>query len=271
MAYRTLKYMKKELPEGFVKVDKKTIQSRLSPILQELIELADREGIKLYLIFGSLLGYERHEKSFIPWDDDIDVTVSYWDRDKLARAIEKHKKLPINSLKRRVDRDWPGLSFSSDKYDVVGNSYFEKGIFTRYSIDIFEYANFSNKNDHKKIKRIVGCLFMKKSTGGGLQRLVRILMLPIPKKLLVKLLHKREKKLIKKGGAYEWTIIDDVKKSWHTTFDGSDKKGKFENIEIFLPHDSDVFLKSRYSDWKKVPSEKSINWNTHFYGERKNS
>lgn len=269
MGYRTIKYMKMDLPDGFKRVDKKTVQSRMSPLLKELMEIAKKEGIKIYLVFGNLLGYERHNKSFIPWDDDIDVAVSYWDRDRLARAIEKSKKLKTGYFGTKETREWPGLYLSNKKFDVICSGYFEEGVLSEYSIDVFEYANFKRKNDHKKIKRILGYIFMKNSTGGGLQKLVRMLLLPFPKKFFVRLLHKRENKLIVKNGEYEWVIIDDVKDSWKTTFDDSSKKGLFNNIPVYLPNNSEIFLESRYGDWEKIPDEKSINWNTHYFGERK--
>lgn len=269
MAYRTLKYMKKDLPEGFTRVDKKTIQSRMTPILQELMEVADKAGVKLYLFFGNLLGYERHNKSFIPWDDDIDVIVSYWDRDKLARAIEKHKNFPNNILKTKETREWPGMSFSRGDYDVITSWYYEKNELSRYSIDIFEYANFEKKNDHKKIKRVLNLLFMKNSAGGGLQKLVRFLIYPLPKKWLINKLHKRERKFIKKDGQFEWVIIDDIKTSWSSTFNNSKKTGKFEGVKVWLPDDSNIFLNAVYGDWKKKPDVNKVDWNSHFFGERK--
>lgn len=269
MGYRTNKYLKMDLPKGFVRADKKVVQSRMTPLLKELMDIAENEGIKIYLVFGNLIGYERHNKKFVPWDDDIDVAVSYWDRDKLARAIEKHHNLKNGYFGTRTTRSWPGLTLYSEDYEVVSSSFYETGNLTKYSLDIFELANFKNKRDHLKIKRALGYLFMKKSTGGGLQKLVRLLMFPIPKSLLVSLLHKREKRLIKKDGDYEWILIDDVKKSWRTTFKNSNRKGKFEGIKVYLPKESNIFLEARYGDWKTIPNKKSIDWNTHYFGERK--
>ena len=43
-------------------------------VLQNVMEVADRHGIQLWLAYGSLLGAVRHG-GYIPWDDDIDVCV----------------------------------------------------------------------------------------------------------------------------------------------------------------------------------------------------
>ena len=51
-------------------------------ILKKLDEVCENNGLKYYLAFGTCLGALRH-KGFIPWDDDIDVLMSY---DEIGRA-----------------------------------------------------------------------------------------------------------------------------------------------------------------------------------------
>ena len=51
-------------------------------ILKKLDEVCENNGLKYYLAFGTCLGALCH-KGFIPWDDDIDVLMSY---DEIGRA-----------------------------------------------------------------------------------------------------------------------------------------------------------------------------------------
>lgn len=51
-------------------------------LLGELLRVCEENGLKLYLIYGSLLGAVRHG-GVIPWDDDIDVALSRADYNKL--------------------------------------------------------------------------------------------------------------------------------------------------------------------------------------------
>lgn len=43
-------------------------------LLSEILEVADRHSIYVWLDFGSLLGAVRHH-GYVPWDDDIDISV----------------------------------------------------------------------------------------------------------------------------------------------------------------------------------------------------
>lgn len=58
-------------------------------LIKKLHEVCHKYGIKYFYDSGSLLGAVRH-KSFIPWDDDIDVAITRNDFDKLL-AVPKEE------------------------------------------------------------------------------------------------------------------------------------------------------------------------------------
>ena len=61
-------------------------------LLDSFIEMCGREGLRVYLCAGSLLGAVRHE-GFIPWDDDIDLMMPRADFERL-RDITTVASLP---------------------------------------------------------------------------------------------------------------------------------------------------------------------------------
>lgn len=57
-------------------------QNKLTNILKWFHNFCEKNGIRYYIIAGTMLGAVRH-KGFIPWDDDIDVGVPRKDYEKL--------------------------------------------------------------------------------------------------------------------------------------------------------------------------------------------
>lgn len=55
-------------------------------ILDYIVSLCKENSIPYYLSYGSLLGAIRH-KGFIPWDDDIDISLLRPDYDRLIKAL----------------------------------------------------------------------------------------------------------------------------------------------------------------------------------------
>lgn len=52
-------------------------------ILREFVRVCEIRGLRYYLAYGTLLGAVRH-RGFIPWDDDIDVTMPRDDYNRFA-------------------------------------------------------------------------------------------------------------------------------------------------------------------------------------------
>lgn len=57
-------------------------------LLKEFDRVCRKYNIKYNINFGTLIGAMRHG-GFIPWDDDIDITMYYEDCDKLSEIMEK--------------------------------------------------------------------------------------------------------------------------------------------------------------------------------------
>lgn len=63
-------------------------QLRMLDILVEIDKICRRHEISYWIDFGTLLGAVRH-KGFIPWDDDLDITILQKDRRKLCRYLKE--------------------------------------------------------------------------------------------------------------------------------------------------------------------------------------
>lgn len=67
-------FYKKEIRKGFeISTMMKRCWAAEMEVLQAIIDICHRHGLRYYAEAGTLLGAVR-EKGFIPWDDDIDIT-----------------------------------------------------------------------------------------------------------------------------------------------------------------------------------------------------
>ena len=69
---------------------------KLFNLFELLVKKLDENNIKYFLIGGGLIGYYRHNKSFIPWDDDIDIVIFEEDRDKFHNLVKEMIKEDSN-------------------------------------------------------------------------------------------------------------------------------------------------------------------------------
>ena len=57
-------------------------------ILQDFMRFCEEHNLRYFIAGGALIGVMRH-KGFIPWDDDIDVSMPRPDYDKFISLKEK--------------------------------------------------------------------------------------------------------------------------------------------------------------------------------------
>ena len=85
------------------KLSLREIQQRELDLMIEFDRIARKYNLKYSMWTGTLLGAVRH-KGFIPWDDDIDVTMPRPDYERLIR-LNKKKKLWSSHVKLKCFED----------------------------------------------------------------------------------------------------------------------------------------------------------------------
>jgi len=81
----------------------RTVQMVGSYMLRQFKRICEENEITYWLSFGTLLGAARHE-GFIPWDDDIDVSLLRKDFERLRSVLEKDDHFDLRSYYSEAGR-----------------------------------------------------------------------------------------------------------------------------------------------------------------------
>lgn len=119
-------------------------------LLRHFAQQCERNGLRYFLSAGTMLGAIRH-KGFIPWDDDIDVTMPredyerYW---KLFGTINDCANISLTSY-RDKSSIYPFFKLV-DNRTIVFEQYVDKRYSTGVWIDIFPIDGVPNEKLYKE-------------------------------------------------------------------------------------------------------------------------
>ena len=133
------------------------LQKTLLLMMQDVHDVCVRNNIRYSLYGGSCLGAVRH-KGFIPWDDDIDITMHRDDWEKFKLCFDKELgENYVMEAPRYGNKDckttWAKVYKKGTILEEINdvNAPYEKGIF----VDIFFYDNVSDNKIIRKFDSIV--------------------------------------------------------------------------------------------------------------------
>ena len=249
-------------------------------ILLELDRVCRKHNLRYYVVGGTLIGAVRH-KGFIPWDDDIDVSMPRKDFDKLCKIAKDEFGSKYFLQSRKTDKNCyfhyaklrkEGTYFGEDKFE---HTPLHKGIF----MDIFplDYIP-DNKLVQKFIFRGFSCLtgficskektseFLYENMSPPLIVIFRLLQCILPKFLLLfmrSLLAKISNTFSKKrllaslAGFHGYPMEISPEKWWA---EGCDLE--FEGVKVMAPKEYHTLLTHMFGDYMQLPApEDRINHN----------
>lgn len=239
-------------------------------ILKKVVDLCEKNDIKYFLHYGTLLGSIRHQ-GFIPWDDDIDITMKRNDYN-LFLDIAKNKlseeffvqhyttdknytrviiKIRLNST-THIEPAFEGVDIHQGVYidifplDLASNSKIKRK-FNKQTLMMLSRI-LSTRNSTKVINNPV-----KKA----IKSIIRPFLLLLPKRYINMLFDvistwdESGDYLACYTGAYN-IDKDTYPKSW---FDDEDTFMMFEGNSYRVPSEYDLILSKLYGNYLELPPE----------------
>ncbi|ERK56255.1 LICD family protein [Gemella bergeri ATCC 700627] len=269
--------MMKEIAKQLTESELKNIQRVLLVILDDIIEICEKNKIDFVLIGGSAIGAVRHQ-GFIPWDDDIDIAMTREGFEKFIDIISaqySHKYSMLNPAEEQnYGRVIPKIRLKGTTYrTVLEQDLDDVGVF----IDIFIIENvFDNKllkhihgigslvlgfllscrrkyknkkNDDKNIRKYIG----------GLISFIRIETLATRYDVW--------NRMCKNNNSKEVTVPVDKFHFYGEIEKRSDVEKlipvNFEGRNCYIFSNYDDYLMRRYGNYMKIPPEKERVWNQY--------
>lgn len=246
----------------------KRLQEYQIEMLRTVDRICEKNNIKYYLTWGSALGAIRHG-GFIPWDDDIDISMTWDDYKKFeeiaqselgdkyfyqSQETDKHcfttwNKIRINnttSMEKHLKHIKCHYGICMDIFPIVGvpNSRFKRLI---QRIQVLIYRVFSYER----------YLTNKKSEGNTLFRIIYgIFPIKFKEYIMKKTLQHITKYDI--NSCYEWVefLSGNFKEmTLKREIFGNGTKVMFEDMETIIPEKYDEYLRHFYKDYMILPPE----------------
>ena len=225
---------------------------RMLDILQIIDAIFAKHHIDYYLDGGTLLGAVRHG-GFIPWDDDVDISVRREDYYRIKRVLQE--ELPDNLIFQDRFTDWNfPLTIAKvrdrNSYlyeDVWTDKLKEKGIF----VDIIPMEKIPSWSWKQKLDYWYGhCIRGIHNFTTPADKLLSYIVFPFAWILVVATRYvNRFIASNQAADAYGWKA--------YNYFSNNDvfpvKRMKFENIEVNVPNNPDAVLKALFGDYMQIP------------------
>lgn len=245
----------------------KEIQYEEKEMLKCLIKFFDENNFKYYIWAGSLLGAVRH-KGFIPWDDDIDLSMTRPEYDKLVKYIEINGNKINNNLQfvgYEIDGSYyPFLKLVNTNIKVTESTNTTKNLW----IDIFPLDGIdSNINKSFKIHKKVWHIYMRICAAhysnlpkrDSFKHFVKHYIYKVLRKIDLNYVISKYIKHCKKYNYEECNTIGNIIWGFFNNPDYItkdmliDKEYDFEDLRVNGIKDYDTFLKRSYGDYMVLP------------------
>jgi len=243
--------------DGYRQLNEEEIKEVELGVMDYIHNLCQKENINYSLAYGTLLGAVRH-KGYIPWDDDVDISLKRDEYDKLYQAVLRDNDPIYKVASWENDARYPYPFYRVyDARTVYENNYIENDIDLGICVDVFPFDYYADVNKEMvkldTYRRLsVYTLYGIHSKSAGLKNIVRYLLVLVFRLTRVKTWNKKMNLLsmqAKDSDSIDYLMEN---KRTSTKFDKTllDQviDGPFEDRTYKIPEASHQILSAIYGD-----------------------
>jgi len=170
--------------DGYRQLNEEEIKEVELGVMDYIHNLCQKENINYSLAYGTLLGAVRH-KGYIPWDDDVDISLKRDEYDKLYQAVLRDNDPIYKVASWENDARYPYPFYRVyDARTVYENNYIENDIDLGICVDVFPFDYYADVNKEMvkldTYRRLsVYTLYGIHSKNAGLKNIIRYLLVLI--------------------------------------------------------------------------------------------
>lgn len=167
--------------DGYRQLNEEEIKDIELGVMDYIHNLCQKENINYSLAYGTLLGAVRH-KGYIPWDDDVDISLKRKEYNKLYQAVLRDNDPIYKVVSWENDSRYPYPFYRVyDARTVYENNYIENDIDLGICVDVFPFDYYADVN--KEMAKLdtyrrlsVYTLYGIHSKNAGLKNIIRYLL-----------------------------------------------------------------------------------------------
>lgn len=243
--------------DGYRQLNEEEIKEVELGVMDYIHNLCQKENINYSLAYGTLLGAVRH-KGYIPWDDDVDISLKRDEYDKLYQAILRDNDPIYKVASWENDARYPYPFYRVyDARTVYENNYIENDIDLGICVDVFPFDYYADVNKEMvkldTYRRLsVYTLYGIHSKNAGLKNIIRYLLVLVFRLTRVKTWNKKMNLLSMQANDNDFIDYLMENKRTSTKFEKTllDKvmDSPFEDRTYKIPEASHQILSAIYGD-----------------------
>ena len=243
--------------DGYRQLNEEEIKEVELGVMDYIHNLCQKENINYSLAYGTLLGAVRH-KGYIPWDDDVDISLKRDEYDKLYQAVLRDNDPIYKVASWENDARYPYPFYRVyDARTVYENNYIENDIDLGICVDVFPFDYYADVN--KEMAKLdtyrrlsVYTLYGIHSKNAGLKNIIRYLLVLVFRLTRVKTWNKKMNLLSMQANDNDFIDYLMENKRTSTKFEKTllDKvmDSPFEDRTYKIPEASHQILSAIYGD-----------------------